>query len=123
MATLVHFDIPADDLNRARTFYKELFDWKFTEIPGFVEYCEIETNDLKGKPSLGGGITKRESEQQTGITNFIGVDSIDKTLAKVSELGGKIIQAKQPIATYGYLAVCLDTEGNKFGVFQEDKNA
>ncbi|MFC0775054.1 VOC family protein [Terrimonas alba] len=123
MATIVHFDIGADNPERAKKFYEELFGWKIGTIPGFPGYYEIETADLNGRQGVGGGLTKRENPQQTGITNFIGVSSIDETLAKLNQLGGKLIQSKQPIAGYGYIAVCTDTENNLFGLFQEAKEA
>jgi predicted enzyme related to lactoylglutathione lyase len=123
MATIVHFDIGADNPERAKKFYEELFGWKIGTMPGFPGYYEIETADLNGRQGVGGGLTKRENPQQTGITNFIGVSSIDETVAKLNRLGGKLIQSKQPIPGYGYIALCTDTENNLFGLFQEDKEA
>ena len=112
MATVVHFDISADNPERAMKFYETLFGWKITSIPGFADYYEIDTGDLNGKKGVGGG-----------ITNFIGVSSIDETIVKLSSLGGKIIQSKQAVPGYGFLALCTDTENNVIGLFQEDKNA
>ena len=123
MATIVHFDIGADNPERAKKFYEELFGWKIGTMPGFPDYYEIETKDLNGKPGVGGGLTKRENPQQTGITNFIGVSSIDETVTKLNELGGKVIQPKQSIPGYGYIAVSTDTENNVIGLFQADKQA
>ncbi len=123
MATIVHFDISADNPGRAKKFYEAIFGWKIGPIAGFENYYEIETADLSGIKGIGGGITKRENPQQTCITNFIGVLSIDETIAKLTSLGGKVIQAKQTVPGYGFLAVCTDTENNLFGLFQEEKNA
>lgn len=123
MATIVHFDIGADDPGRAKKFYEALFEWKIAPMQGFPDYYEIETEDLAGRQSVGGGLTKRSAPQQTGITNFIGVISIDTTLEKLVTLGGKIIQPKQAVPGYGYLAVCTDTENNLIGIFQDDKKA
>lgn len=123
MPTIIHFDISADDLDRARKFYEKLFGWRITAMEGFLDYYEIETTDLQGKKSIGGGITKRQQPQQTGINEFIGVASIDESIAKVTSLGGKILQPKQIIPGYGYMALCADTENNAFGLFEDDKNA
>lgn len=123
MATIVHFDIGADDPGRAKKFYEALFGWKIAPMQGFPDYYEIETEGLDGRQSVGGGLTKRFAPQQTGITNFIGITSIDATLEKLVILGGKIIQPKQAIRGYGYMAVCADTENNLIGIFQDDKNA
>ena len=121
MATIVHFDISADDPIRAKGFYEALFGWKIRSLGGFADYYEIETADLNGIRGIGGGITKRENPQQNCITNFIGVSSIDETLATLKTIGGKVIQPKQVIPGYGLLALCADTENNFFGLFQENK--
>src|SRR5512139_3903235 len=123
MATIVHFDIGADDVNRAKTFYEELFNWKIGPMAGYSNYYEITTSDLNGVRGIGGGLTKRENPLQAGITNFIGIASIDETIAKLDKLGGKLIQSKQAIPGYGYIAVCTDTENNPFGLFEENKEA
>jgi len=123
MATIIHFDISAEKPDRAKKFYEDLFGWKIELMPGPLNYYSIETKDLNGRKGIGGGMAKRENAQQTGIVNFIGVGSIDKSALSVEKLGGKIIQKKQAVPGYGYLAVCLDTENNPFGLFQEDTNA
>ena len=123
MAAIVHFDISADNQIRAKEFYEKLFDWKFQLLPGPMNYYLIDTKDLEGKRGIGGGMAKRENSQQAGITNFIGVASIDDSVKKVNELGGVIIQPKQVLPGWGFLALCTDTENNLFGLFQEDKDA
>lgn len=122
MPTIIHFDISADDIDRARQFYEKMFGWKISLMEGFPDYYEIETIDLKGNKSIGGGITKKQ-QSQDGITQFIGIASIDESIARVTNLGGKIIQSKQAVPGYGYMAVCTDTENNVFGLFEDDKSA
>ncbi|HTL80941.1 MAG TPA: zinc ribbon domain-containing protein [Bacteroidia bacterium] len=122
MATLTHFDMSADDPDRAMKFYNELFGWKFNLLPGPMNYYLIETKDLNGKTAIGGGMSKR-TEHQQGVVNYIGVSSIDESIQKVKQLGGKIVQEKQAVPGYGMLAVCLDTENNLFGLFQETSEA
>jgi hypothetical protein len=122
MPTIVHFDISADDVERAKRFYSELFNWKIEKFPGPTEYFLIETASLDGKKGVSGGIAKRENPQQK-ITNFIAISSIDEYMAKVETLGGKIIEPKMAIPTIGYIAACQDTEGNTFGLLEIDKNA
>ena len=121
MPTIVHFDLPADDPERAKAFYEKLFDWKFEFLPIPVPYYLIETTDLNGNPGIRGGMTKKvESEEQ--ISQFIGVESIDEYIEKVVELGGKILLPKTPVPAWGYLAVCFDTENNIFGLLEENKD-
>ena len=122
MPTIAHFDLPADDPERAKKFYSELFDWKIEKVEGPFEYYFIETTDLEGQPSLGGGMASRGSPEQR-ITNFIGVTSVDEYCERVKELGGTVLQPKMPVPGWGYLAVCMDTEQNTFGLWEVNENA
>jgi predicted enzyme related to lactoylglutathione lyase len=121
MPTIVHFDISTDNPERAKKFYEELFDWKIEVVPG-MQYYLIQTTDSNGKQGVSGGMARREKPEQK-ITNFIGVSSIDEYIDKVEMLGGKVIKPKTPIPEWGFIAVCLDTENNTFGLWEEDKNA
>ena len=125
MPTIVHFEIPADDVERSRKFYSDLFGWKFEKWPGMesgMEYWIINTTDNEGGKAVGGGMMKRQNPQQ-GITNFIDVTSVDEYSAKVQSLGGKIVAPKQAVPTMGFFAVCLDTENNTFGIWETNQNA
>lgn len=122
MATFIHFDISAENLERAKSFYETLFGWKIKSMPGFPDYYEIETAGLDGGAGLGGGISKRADAELKQIIDFVGVASIDETIGQLSRLGGKVVRTKQAVPGYGYLAVCADTEENLIGLFQEDKN-
>ena len=92
------------------------------KMPGPMEYYGISTTNDKGEESIGGGMALRKTPNDI-ITNYIGVSSIDEYVVKVGELGGKILQPKMAVPGYGYLAMCIDTEGNVFGLWQDDKNA
>lgn len=122
MATIAHFDVPADNLERAKKFYETLLGWKFTSVPMPMPYYLIETKDLKGKKSVGGGLGPRGAPDQK-VVNYWGVDSIDEYIPKVEANGGKITMKKTAVPGFGWLAICLDTEGNPFGLWQEDKKA
>ena len=122
MPAIVHFDIATDDPERAKDFYEGLFDWKLMKPPGMTDYYLIETRDLNGTSSIGGGLGKRGDPGQR-ITTYIGVSSIDEYSAKVEKLGGKVVQSKMTVPGWGYLAVCIDTEDNTFGLWQDDKSA
>jgi predicted enzyme related to lactoylglutathione lyase len=120
MATIVHFEIPSDNIERSKKFYHELFGWKIDKWSGSdstMEYWMITTTDDKGKEALHGGMMKRQNPQQ-GITNFIGVDSIDDYSSKAQQLGGKIVVPKTPVSGMGFFAVCLDTENNRFAIWE-----
>ena len=122
MPTIVHFDIGADDPERARKFYEGLFGWKMEKPPEMTDYYLIETRDLDGKPGVGGGLGKRGEPGQR-ITSYVGVSSVDEHAAKVESLGGKVVMPRTAVPGWGYLAICFDTEDNMFGLWQEDRSA
>jgi predicted enzyme related to lactoylglutathione lyase len=132
MPTIVHFEIPADDVGRAKKFYSDLFGWKMEKWPGAdssssnMEYWLISTIDDKGnKAAISGGMMKRQGQHQhhQHITNFIDVNSIDEYSAKIEKLGGKVVVSKMAVQDMGYFAVCHDTENNSFGIWEPNKNA
>ncbi len=122
MPTIVHFDLPADNVDRAKKFYEKLFDWKFNKVPMPVQFFLIETKDLNGNPGVGGGMGERKLPGQSTM-NYIGVPSVEEYITKVKKLGGNIIMPRTAVTGWGYLAICVDTENNNFGLWQEDKNA
>jgi predicted enzyme related to lactoylglutathione lyase len=122
MPTITHFDIPADDIERAKKFYSDLFGWKIEKAPGPMDYLFVYTKNEKGEDGVGGGIAKRDKPEEK-ITNFIDVPSIDEYMTKVKELGGQVITPKMPVPGYGFLAVCIDTENNTFGLWETYENA
>jgi uncharacterized protein len=128
MPTLVHFEIPSDDIDRSKKFYNELFGWTIEKLPEEslpegMEYFIISTVDDKGNKALSGGMMKRQNPQQQGITNYIDVKSVDEYSTKVEQLGGKVVIPKKPVPGMGYFAICSDTENNSFGIWETDANA
>jgi predicted enzyme related to lactoylglutathione lyase len=122
MPTIVHFDLPTDEPERAKKFYQELFGWTFMAPPEMENYLFVETKKRDGSPGVPGGMGKRTSPDER-ILNYVGVDSIDESIAKAQELGGKINRPKMPVPGWGWLAVLEDTEKNLIGLWQEDKSA
>jgi uncharacterized protein len=116
----VHFEIPADNPERAAAFYKKAFGWKIEKWPGPMDYWMVNTGP-EGAPGINGGLMKKGDV--TATTNTIDVKSVDKAVAAVTGAGGKEITPKTPIPGVGYFAYCQDTEGNLFGVMEADKSA
>ena len=119
-ASIVWFEIPADNPERAKVFYSNLFGWKINPFPGTSDYSHIDTGGADNTPD---GALKRRKYPQEPVVNFVGVDSVDKSADKVAKLGGKICMAKTAVPQMGYFAVCQDTEGNAFGIWESDPNA
>jgi len=99
MLRVTHFDISADDPERA-----------------------IIMTGPEDQPGIDGGLMKRE-QPGAFTTNTIDVPSVDEFMSKITEAGGKIITPKQSIPGAGYFASCQDTEGNTFGIMEEDTSA
>jgi hypothetical protein len=116
MPTIEHFEIPADDVKRAKKFYTELFGWKIGAMEGYEDYWSVSTGGVNG------GMMKRQDPQQQ-IANYIGVSSVDESAAKVEKLGGKIAVPKTAVPGMGYFVMCRDTENNLFGIWEDDENA
>jgi predicted enzyme related to lactoylglutathione lyase len=117
---VVWFEVAADDIERAKAFYGSLFGWKIEKFPGDMDYWHIATGSEDRMKD--GGMMKRKHPGQ-GITNYVGVASVDKFVAKVEKLGGKVCLAKTAVPHMGYFAVCADTENNVFGLWETDENA
>ena len=66
---------------------------------------------------------KRQNPGQQGITNYIGVESVDRFVAKVQKLGGKICMPKTAVSQMGYFAICQDPENNTFALWEMNKDA
>ncbi len=124
MPTVQHFEIAADDVQRAQEFYKKVFGWTMQRMSNPVrpeeDYWTFETKDDDGNQGLSGGMMKRQSPQQT-ITNYVSVLSIDEYSLKINQSGGKIIIPKTKLPDMGFIAVCLDSENNMFGLFEPNK--
>ncbi len=124
MPTVQHFEIPADDVNRVQKFYKEVFGWTMQKMNNPVrpeeDYWTFETKDDDGNNGLSGGMMKRQSSQHT-VTNYITISSIDEYSSKIEQSGGKVIIPKTKLPDMGFIAVCLDSENNMFGIFELNK--
>ena len=121
MPKLVHFELPADDPQRAIEFYVKVFGWTLTKWEGPFDYWLVTTGS-DDELGINGAITPRIISEQV-TTDTIGVESLDNSLKKIVEAGGTITQPKQAIPGIGYIAYCTDTEGNLFGVIQPDMSA
>ena len=120
MPRVEHFEIPADDPERAVKFYEDAFGWDIKKWEGPMEYWLVMTGD-KSEPGIDGGITKRGDVKT--VTNTIGVPSVDDFIGKIEAAGGVVIAPKMAVPGVGWFAYCADTEGNLFGIMESDRTA
>jgi predicted enzyme related to lactoylglutathione lyase len=119
---VVHFEIPADDVSRAREFYQTAFGWDLNPIPE-VDYTMVNTTPTneQGMPSdpgaINGGMLKREPPVTSPVIT-IDVEDIDKALERIGTLGGSTVQPKQSVMDMGFAAYFKDSEGNLMGLWQ-----
>jgi predicted enzyme related to lactoylglutathione lyase len=119
---VVHFEIPYDDGDRARRFYKEAFGWQLQEIPE-MDYTLVTTGPSgeQGPTEPGyvnGGMLHREEGGSSGPVIVVDVESIDAALAKIGELGGATLVPRQPVGMMGFAAYFTDPEGNVVGLWE-----
>jgi uncharacterized protein len=127
MANIVYFEIPADDVDRAKRFYNSLLGWKIepTKVPvpemTSMKYQDIITGEPKEVTPMGGtlsmgGMYKRQMNEP--IVNYVMVDDIDEKIAMVEKLGGKIAVPKRELESVGQFVIIQDTEGNVIALFK-----
>lgn len=121
MGKVVHFEIPVDNVDRAKKFYA-LFGWQMEDFPG-MDYVGVRTVAVDDKKmpkepgAINGGMMKR-SPHVKGPTVAVEVNSVDKYLEKVVKAGGKVVMPKMEIGDHGYYAYVADTEGNVIGLWE-----
>ena len=126
MANIAFFQVPADNIDRAKHFYHSLLGWNIapTRTPmdpammATIQFQDIITGDAKEGTMNMGLLYKRQMTEP--IINFVTVDDIDKILVNVETLGGKIVRPKEEIKTVGQVAIIKDSEGNAIGLWQPE---
>lgn len=125
MPRVVHFEVHADQPERAIAFYERLLGWKFNPIADY-EYWLIVTGPDK-EPGINGGLIRRKHPITAhGIMAYVctvEVPDLDASLKLALSLGAELALAKQPIQSVGWLAYIKDLEGNVLGLHQHDPKA
>ena len=119
---VVHFEVQADDINRAKEFYEKVFDWKIDQLmkkeEGGMNYWGLTTGP-DGTTGINGGMYQRTKDNIVNTFDCtITVDNIDESIKAIKDNGGKILREKSEIPNVGWFASCEDTEGNRFGLMQ-----
>jgi hypothetical protein len=124
MNRVVHFEIPADDMERAKKFYGENFGWKLNQLgPEMGNYVLVQTGptDDKGMPQdkafINGGLMPRDPSAKSPVL-VIAVADADATVERVKKSGGQLVGEIMDIPNVGRYARVQDTEGNVIGVIK-----
>lgn len=116
MAKVVHFEIYSKNIDKARDFFTKVFDWSFDRWGGPKSYWLLKTDDENAVKAT----ILEKSEEPQSIVNTIEVDSVEQTLLKVKENGGKVLVGKTSIESVGYIAYFTDIDGNVFGIVEKN---
>jgi uncharacterized protein len=120
MPRVIHFEIHADQPERAVQFYRDAFGWEINKW-GPMDYWLCSTGP-DTEPGIHGAITPRSEPRRTTV-NTISVPSVDEYSAKVVAAGGLTLTPKEVIPGVGHFRYCQDSEGNVFGIMQPDPEA
>ena len=120
---VVHFEVPFDDGDRARGFYKEIFGWQVQTMPEMGGYTLVMSGPSgdSGPTEAGfinGGMLSRDEAATPGPVIVVDVDSIDATLEKIGGQGGSTVVGKTPVGDMGFAAYFKDPEGNVIGLWE-----
>ena len=118
---VVHFEIPFDDGERARAFYRDVFGWQLQEMPEMSYTLATTGPSDDGGPTekgfVNGGMLRREGPNEGPII-VIDVDDIDEALGRIEAAGGQVLLGKQDVSGMGWTAYFKDVEGNAVGIWQ-----
>jgi predicted enzyme related to lactoylglutathione lyase len=125
MRKVVHFEIPADDIDRAKEFYGSIFGWQLQTMQmGDGEYTIVMTSPVDEQTQLptepgaiNGGMFRRNEQTPTPVIT-IDVDEIDQALKEIDSGGGSTVTPRTPIPGMGAFAYFKDPEGNVMGLWE-----
>lgn len=123
MDKVVHFEIPAEDLERAKAFYGAMFGWEMVDVPGMaytmVRTVPVDEQQMPTEPgAINGGMMGRSPEYPASPVLTIDVASIDDALERIEAAGGSVVRPKTEIPGMGAFAYFSDTEGNTLGLWE-----
>ncbi len=123
MRGVVHFEIPADDVARAKEFYGSVFDWQLQDMPD-MDYTMARTTEVDEQTqvpaspgAINGGLVPRSADTPTPVVT-VDVESIDQALKQVEAAGGRVVRPRTEIPGMGAFAYVTDTEGNTLGLWE-----
>lgn len=125
MARVVHFEVHADNPERAVAFYEKVFGWRFHHMPE-IDYWTISTGE---GPGIDGGLLRRrgprpaEGQPVHSFVCTLGVKNVDDASKAAQDAGANVAVPKMAIPNVGFVAYLTDPEGNIFGIYHDDPKA
>ena len=127
MDRVIHFEIPVDDVERARAFYRDVFEWGIVPMDD-VDYTLVFTTNVDEEGpmanrtpmdpgAINGGLMHRSSDIPAPVVT-IQVDSIDGTIKRIEAEGGSVVKPRTSMGELGAYAYFKDSEGNVIGLFE-----
>ncbi len=123
MNSVIHFEVPVVDNDRAKKFYEDTFGWQITPMPE-MSYMMATTGPINAethmpdKPGYIGGGFYKKGEKRSQPVIVIDVPSIDEAVTKITANGGTILEGKMPVGAMGFVAYFIDTEGSVMGIWE-----
>jgi predicted enzyme related to lactoylglutathione lyase len=124
MGKVVHFEIPADDRQRASEFYRSIFGWEIQSMDEMgmpytlVRSVSVGDDQIPTEPgAINGGIMDREAELPAPVIT-VDVESIDAALQRIEQAGGSVVRPRAEIPGMGAFAYFKDPEGNVMGLWE-----
>ncbi len=124
MNKVVHFEIPVDDAERARGFYRSVFEWGLQPMEGFdytlalTTPVDEQTQAPREPGAINGGMFRRSADTPSTPVITIDVDSVDDALKQVESAGGTVVRPRTEIPDMGAFAYFKDPEGNILGLWE-----
>ncbi|HSA96961.1 MAG TPA: VOC family protein [Acidobacteriota bacterium] len=116
----VQYELMAKDPARATKFYRDVFGWRVEKWAGPWNSWMITTGPGTGEKA-GGGLSSRLSLGRPPV-NTVEVASLEEAEVRIKAAGGQVLETF-PIAGVGLYALWVDTEGNRFGLYQANPEA
>jgi uncharacterized protein len=111
--SFVHVELLTNNINKAKNFYKSLFDWKLEDIPG-MDYTMINVGE-----GTGGGMMKNPMpESPSHWLAYVQVDNVTASTQKAKSLGATIVKEVTEVPNMGWFSVILDPTGAALALWQ-----
>lgn len=130
MSKVIHFEVHADNVERAKVFYANVFGWQYQDYSDFagMPYFGVIAGEDNEQGANGAIVLRKGARPTLGqeLNSFcctMGIENYDKTHDAIITNGGKVALPKSALPGMAWQGYYIDTEGNIFGIHQPDANA